>query len=98
LATQQHPGPAFLPIRSIAASHCCPDLISDRLGILSQDAGIAAGRTWLDLLGDYVFRLWAFLALGHFHRDLLSFLQGLESFHLNRCVVHKHILTTLASV
>jgi hypothetical protein len=33
------------------------------------------------------------LSLGHFHRNLLTFFQGFESFHLNCSVMYKHILT-----
>jgi len=46
------------------------------------------------LFGDYVFRLRPFLSLRHFHRDLLSFLEGLEAFHLYSCVMYEYILTT----
>lgn len=49
-----------------------------------------------DLLRDDVFRLRTFLPLGHFHRDLLPFFEGFESFHLDGCVMHEYILTALA--
>jgi len=48
------------------------------------------------LVGDYVFRLRAFLALGHFHRDLLSFLKGFEAFHLDGGMVDKYVLAAFA--
>ena len=43
-----------------------------------------------------VFGLRTFLSLGHFHRDLLTFFQGLESFHLDRSVVYEYILTAFS--
>jgi len=48
------------------------------------------------LFGDYVFRLWTFLALCHFHGHLLTFLEGFESFHLDSAMMNKDILSTLA--
>jgi len=47
-----------------------------------------------ELLRDDVFGLRTFLPLGHFHRDLLPFLQSLESFHLDGGVMYEDILTT----
>jgi hypothetical protein len=44
-----------------------------------------------DVLG-----LRTFLSLGHFHRDLLTFFQGFESFHLDRSVVYEYILTAFS--
>lgn len=48
------------------------------------------------LLRDDVFRLRTFLSLGHFHRNLLTFFQGLESFHLYCSVMYEYILTAFA--
>ena len=48
------------------------------------------------LLGDNVLRLRAFLPLGHFHGNFLSFLKRFESFHLNCTVVYENILSTFA--
>ena len=48
------------------------------------------------VLGDDVFRLRSLLALGYFHRNLLAFLQGPESFRNDRGVVNENVLTILA--
>ena len=53
-------------------------------------------RSAVFLLGDNVFRLRSFLSLSDFHRDFLTFLQRLESFHLDRAVMNKHVLTAFA--
>lgn len=45
------------------------------------------------LFRDDVFCLRTFLSLRHFHRDLLTLFQGLESFHLNCSVVYEYIRT-----
>ena len=55
----------------------------------------AGSRCKNELLRDDVFCLRTFLPLGHFHRDLLSFFKGFESFHLDSSVMHEYILTTL---
>jgi len=49
-----------------------------------------------ELLRDDVLCLRTFLPLGHFHRDLLSFFKGFESFHLDGRVMHENILAALA--
>ena len=48
-----------------------------------------------DLLRDDVVRVRTFLPLGHFHRDLLPFFEGFESFHLDGRVMHEYILAAL---
>jgi len=48
------------------------------------------------LIGHYVFRLWPFLSLRHFHGHFLSFLERLETFHLDCTMVYEYILSTFA--
>ena len=45
-------------------------------------------------LGDDVFGLGPFFSLRNFHADLLAFLQGFESIHLNSGVVYENIRST----
>lgn len=63
---------------------------------VSNSKSSAEYRVQTGLLGDYVFRLRAFLTLCHFHRDLLAFFQRFETLHLNGCVVNEYVLTTFA--
>ncbi len=47
-----------------------------------------------DLFGHYIFRLRPFLALRHFHCDLLTFFEGFKPFHLDGAVMYEHIRAT----
>jgi hypothetical protein len=49
-----------------------------------------------NLIGHYIFGLRSFLSLSHFHRDLLPFFQGFETFHLDCRVVDENIRPTFA--
>jgi hypothetical protein len=56
----------------------------------------AANPSFDFLLGGYVFSLRALLTLRHFHGNFLTFLEALESFHLDRAVMDEYILSALS--
>lgn len=64
---------------------------------LTRPAVLTAGHSpdqettgrWL--FSDDVFCLGSLSGRRHFHRDFLTFFQRLESFHLDRCVMHENI-------
>jgi len=82
---------AGLPRRLTLQLHPATSYVPDRYmflvyGVLLQQNG---------LFRDNVFCLRTFLPLGHFHRDLLPFFEGFESFHLDGRMMHEYILTAL---